>query len=79
LIRYCPPEIAKNQISGFKDEIKGNVIANAFQCGVLDPQEVENSWKKIKSEAEAPIRPVISMMGLVAWVQPRSEQIMRGF
>jgi len=66
------------KISGFKDEIRGNVIANAFQFGILDPQEVEQSWKKIESEAEAPIRPVISMTGLVGWVAPQSEQIMRG-
>lgn len=66
------------KISGFKDEIKGNVIANAFQFGMLDPEEVEKSWKKIESETEAPIRPVILMMGLVGWPVPTSEQIMSG-
>ena len=67
------------KISGFKDEIKGNVIANAFRVGMLDSEEVEKSWKKIESEADAPIRPVITMTGLVGWVAPQSEQIMRGF
>jgi hypothetical protein len=67
------------KFSGFKDEIRGNVIANAFQFGLLDPEEVEASWKKIASEAEAPIRPVIFMIGLVGWAAPRSEQIIRGF
>jgi hypothetical protein len=62
------------KISGFKDEIKGNVIANAFQVGMLDSEEVEKSWKKIESEADAPIRPVITMTGLVGWVAPQSEQ-----
>ena len=58
------------KISGFKDEIKGGVIANAFQFGMLDPEEVEKSWMKIEDEAEAPIRPVITMTGLVGWVEP---------
>jgi Restriction endonuclease len=66
------------KISGFRDEIRGNVIANAFQIGILDPEEVETSWKKIESEIEAPIPPVITMTGLVGWVVPLSEQIMRG-
>jgi hypothetical protein len=66
------------KISGFKDEIKGGVIANAFQVGMLDPEEVERSWTKIEDEAEAPIRPVMTMTGLVGWVEPESERIMRG-
>jgi hypothetical protein len=66
------------KISGFKDEIKGGVIANAFQFGMLDPDEVEKSWKKIENEAEAPTRPVISMTGLVGWIEPQSEEIMKG-
>jgi hypothetical protein len=64
------------KISGFKDEIKGGVIANAFQVGMLDPEEVEKSWTKINDEAEAPIRPVVRMTGLVGWVEPASERIM---
>jgi hypothetical protein len=66
------------KISGFKDEIKGGVIANAFQVGMLDPDEVEKTWQKITTEAEAPIRPVITMTGLVGWLEPRSEEIMKG-
>jgi hypothetical protein len=66
------------KISGFKDEIKGGIIANAFQFGMLDPEEVEKFWTKIEKEDDAPIRPVISMTGLVAWVEPQSERIMAG-
>jgi hypothetical protein len=66
------------KISGFKDEIKGGIIANAFQVGMLDPEEVEKSWKKIATETDAPIRPVMTMTGLVAWVEPESERIMAG-
>jgi hypothetical protein len=44
---------------------------------MLDPEEVEKSWTKIKDEAEA-IRPVITVTGLVGWVEPESERIMRG-
>jgi hypothetical protein len=66
------------KISGFKDEIKGGVIANAFQVGMLDPDDVEKSWTKITNEAEAPIHPVIKMTGLVGWVEPESERIISG-
>ena len=45
---------------------------------MLDPEEVGGSWTKIKDEAEAPIRPVISMTGLVGWVEREVGQIMRG-
>ena len=56
------------QISGFKDEISGGVIANAFTLGILSPDEVEQNWQKLNTEEEAPIRPVISLTGLVCWV-----------
>jgi hypothetical protein len=66
------------KISGFKDEIRGGVIANAFQVGMLDPEEVEKTWQKLEKETDAPIHPVISMTGLVGWVEPDSERIMAG-
>ena len=57
------------RISGFKDEMTGKVITNAFEFGMLDPNEVESTWLKIKNEDEAPVRPVILMRGLVAWAE----------
>jgi hypothetical protein len=57
------------KISGFKDEMSGKVITNAFQFGLLDPEEIERDWTKIASESEAPMRPVITMYGQVAWGQ----------
>jgi Restriction endonuclease len=66
------------KISGFKDEIKGGVIANAFQVGMLHPDEVEKSWQRIENESDAPIHPVILMTGLVGWVEPESEPITQG-
>lgn len=61
------------KISGFRDEMSGKVIANAFQFGLLDPEEIERDWLKIQSESEAPIRPVITMFGQVAWGQDGEE------
>lgn len=61
------------KISGFKDEMSGKVIANAFQFGLLDPDEIERDWLKIQSESEAPIRPVITMFGQIAWGQGGEE------
>ncbi len=56
------------QISGFKDELLGGIITNAFTVGILSPDEVERDWQKIDTEEEAPIHPVISLTGLVGWV-----------
>ena len=56
------------QISGFKDELSGGVITNAFTVGILSPDEVERDWQQISSEEEAPIKPVICLSGLVGWV-----------
>ncbi len=57
------------QISGFKDELSGGIITNAFTVGILDPDEVDRNWKKINTEEEAPIEPVIYLTGLVGWVR----------
>jgi hypothetical protein len=57
------------RISGFKDEIRGGVITNAFEVGILSPDEVSEKWEKIESRKNAPLSPVISLTGRVAWVQ----------
>ncbi len=57
------------QISGFKDELSGGIITNAFTVGILSPDEVERDWQKINTEEEAPINPVIHLAGLVGWVR----------
>ncbi len=58
-----------HQISGFKDELSGGIITNAFTVGILSPDEVERDWQKINTEEEAPINPVIHLAGLVGWVR----------
>jgi hypothetical protein len=55
------------RISGFKDELSGLVISNAFTVGILSPEEVERDWKRIDHEDDAPLRPVIRLMGAVVW------------
>ena len=69
---YGPLPVPK--ISGFKDEMSVKVITNAFHVGLLDPEEIEKDWTKIASESEAPVRPVITIFGQVAWGQD-GEQI----
>jgi hypothetical protein len=54
-------------VSGFLDQLSGKVITNAFTVGLLDPDEVEKSWLKIDNEADAPVHPVIRLVGLVGW------------
>ena len=56
-----------SRISGFKDELSGKVITNAFTIGLLSPDEVEQSWLRVKSEAEIPVSPVLRLNGLVGW------------
>lgn len=57
------------QLSGFKDEISGGIITNAFTVGLLDPELVENQWKLIGDESEAPVKPVLVLRGLVGWAE----------
>ena len=56
------------QLSGFKDELRGDVIVNAFTIGILSPEEIEQNWEKIAAADEAPVKPVITLTGLVSWV-----------
>jgi hypothetical protein len=55
------------RISGFKDHRTGQIIANAFTVGLLSPDEVERSWQKLNNESDAPVRPVLKMIGLDGW------------
>ena len=55
------------QLSGFKDELRGGIITNAFTIGLLAPTEVEENWRKIATIDEAPIKPVITLTGLISW------------
>jgi len=59
-------QMAVTKISGFKDELTGAIITNAFTLGIFDPDDVVNNWKEIKSEAEIPTQPLIRAQGL--WV-----------
>jgi len=34
------------RISGFNDEIRGGVITNAFEVGILTPDEIEGKWQR---------------------------------
>ena len=60
-------QLPLSRVSGFKDEMTGKVITNAFEFGMMDPNEVEKKWLPIKDASQAPIRPVITMQGLIAW------------
>lgn len=60
---YLPIE----QISGFKDELSGDVITNAFTTGIFNFDEVINTWKRIDDEASVPARPMFGLIGRCAW------------
>lgn len=52
------------KIRGLRNEHTGAVVTNAFTTGVLDAEEVENSWQRIESEKDTPVRPVMVLAGL---------------
>jgi len=56
-----------SKVSGFKDELSGAVITNAFTMGIFDPDQVVREWKPIASADDAPIRPMFTLRGLVGW------------
>lgn len=55
------------RISGFKDEIGGGVITNAFDVGLLNPDEIFDTWKKIEKIGDAELPPVFPIQALVDW------------
>ena len=55
------------KISGFKDEIGGGVITNAFETGVLDADKVWEEWKQISRIEECDLPPVMHLQGLIGW------------
>ena len=54
------------RLSGFHDRIGDSIIANAFEIGLLSPEEV-HGWKKLAEITEAPTKPVIIMRALYSW------------
>jgi hypothetical protein len=55
------------KVSGFKDELSGGIITNAFTTGIFEVDQVLREWLPINSIEEAPIMPMLSLRGLVAW------------
>lgn len=55
------------RISGFKDEIKGGVITNAFTVGLVTPDEVFSDWQQLEKIEDSPQPPVLSISALMAW------------
>jgi len=64
-------ELPIEKISGFKDELSGAIITNAFTIGILDSQEVWDHWSRIASTDELPREPMITMRGLIAFTPSR--------
>jgi hypothetical protein len=59
------------KLSGFRDELSGNVITNAFTIGLLSTEEVFRQWHPIQPGEELPVNPVLTLTGLVGWVNAR--------
>jgi hypothetical protein len=61
------------KMSGFQDEIRGGVITNAFDVGLLDPETIVREWTRIETAEKSPIEPVLRMSGLYVW--PEESQV----
>jgi hypothetical protein len=55
------------QISGFKDELSGAVITNAFTTGIFNPDDVYDNWQRIESIEAAPQKPLMVLTGLMGY------------
>lgn len=55
------------RMSGFKDELSGGVITNAFTIGLIRPEEVEQTWLRIKDVSDAPVTPLVTLRGLISY------------
>lgn len=62
------------RISGFRDEIDGGVITNAFEVGLVSPEEVFNTWAEIDSEDDCELKPVLKVQGLIGWDEKHPDQ-----
>jgi len=60
--RWTEHHRASGRRRGFRPAASTSAPNSGF-----DPNEVEQTWKKIETEADAPVRPVICLMGLVGW------------
>lgn len=56
-----------SKLSGFRDELSGAIITNAFTTGIFDPNDVMENWQQIASEDELPQRSMMRLQGLIAW------------
>lgn len=54
------------RLSGFHDAIRGGIITNAFEVGLLSLEEV-HTWRKLSDISEAPVKPVLKLSGLYGW------------
>jgi hypothetical protein len=53
------------EMRGFRNELTGKVITNAFTTGALDAQIVEKTWLKVKPGDALPFNPVLEVTGLL--------------
>lgn len=68
-------QVPISQMSGFKDEMTGLVITNAFAIGLLDPNVISEHWTPIDSEDELEVKPVITLQGIVCWDENAGHEI----
>ena len=57
-------QIPIDKVSGFLDEHTGCVVTNSFTLGLLTPQEVMNTWKRLAPDEAPPVAPVFGLVGL---------------
>lgn len=56
-------ELPLEQGKGFKNEATGGFITRSFKTENIDVADVENNWRRLKSEYELSIKPVLVLVG----------------
>lgn len=55
------------RISGFRDEVRGGVITNGFEVGIVSIDEVTENWKQVECIEDCEQPPGFIVQGLLGW------------
>jgi hypothetical protein len=60
-------QIPIKELSGFRDELSGAIITNAFTTGIIDPNAIEATWTRLNSVDELPGPVMMRLVGLIGY------------
>ena len=66
-------KIPIDRVSGFLDDQTGLTVTNSFTVGAIDPDEVYNTWTRLRADELLPLKPVLIVRGLEGWESRAAE------